>query len=69
MATYITRDGDTLDYIAWRYYGATANRVVEQVLTANAGLADYGPTLPAGLSITLPEIAQPAQRQGVRLWD
>lgn len=68
-ATYITRDGDTLDWIAWKHYGATDNRVVEQVLTANTGLADRGPVLPAGLSITLPDVDQPAQQQGVRLWD
>lgn len=68
-AIYTTKDGETLDYIAWKYYGATDNRVVEQVLEANAGLADHGPILPAALRITLPDIAAPAEQQGVRLWD
>lgn len=66
---YITREGDTLDRIAWKFYGSTANRVVEQVLEANHGLADLGPQLPAGRRITLPEIVAPAEQKGVRLWD
>lgn len=67
--TYTTRDGDTVDFIAWKFYGATTNLVVEAVLAANRGLADYGATLPAGLTITLPEIQAPANAQGVKLWD
>ena len=68
-ATYITREGDTMDFIAWKHYGATTNRVVEKVLDANRGLADRGPILPAGLSITLPEITAPAKAKGVKLWE
>lgn len=68
-ATYITSAGDLVDAVAFRFYGSTANRVVEQVLVANPGLADLGPELPAGLTIVLPDIAAPAQEQGVRLWD
>lgn len=70
MATaYLTREGDTVDYIAWKFYGFTNNQVVEAVLNANRGLADYGPKLPAGVIITLPEITAPAKAQGVKLWD
>lgn len=67
--TYTTREADTVDLIAWRFYGSTANRVTEQVLEANPGLADHGPLLPAGLTITLPEITAPAKTKGVKLWD
>lgn len=66
---YTTREGDTVDFIAWKHYGATTNRVVEQVLEANRGLADRGPILPAGIELTLPEIDAPAKTRGVRLWD
>lgn len=70
MATiYNTREGDTVDYIAWKFYGSTTNQVVEAVLAANRGLADQGAVLPAGLAITLPEVTAPATSQGVRLWD
>jgi phage tail protein X len=67
--TYITREGDSVDFIAWKFYGSTANQVVEAVLAANRGLADNGPVLPAGLSVTLPEIAAPSKTKGVKLWD
>lgn len=66
---YTTRDGDTVDAIAWRVYGSTSNQVVESVLATNAGLADYGPILPAGVTIALPEIAAPAKAKGIKLWD
>lgn len=66
---YTTSDGDTADYIAWKHYGTTEGRVTEQLLEANRGLADQGPTLPAGLAVRLPVIAPDAKKAGVRLWD
>jgi len=65
---YRTRDGDTADYIAWKYYGTTERRVVEQLLDANKGLADYGPVLPAGILVTLPDIKIAEDKRGLRLW-
>ncbi len=65
--TYITKDGDTVDYVAWKHYGSTINKAVESVLLANKNLAGHGPVLPAGIRITLPEVQAPTQ-QGVRLW-
>lgn len=67
--TYLTSDGDTADYIAWKYYGTQDGKVVEQLLAANPGLADRGPVLPAGLQVTLPEIVLETAEQSVRLWD
>ena len=63
-ATYTTREGDNLDHVVWRYYGRQDNGLVESVLESNRGLADYGPELPAGLTITMPAAPapQPAQR-------
>jgi phage tail protein X len=43
---------------------------LEAVLEANRGLADFGPILPAGVTITLPDLAvAPASAQTVRFWD
>lgn len=67
--TIITKDGDTVDYLCWRHYGSTTNRVVEAVLQANAGLADRGPILPAGVAVQLPVIEAPDETRGVQLWD
>ena len=44
-----------LDEICWRVYGTTSKQAVEKTLLLNQGLADYGPTLPAGVLITLPD--------------
>lgn len=71
MAQYQTKENDVLDYIAYKYYGDTNNRIVEQILAVNVGLADYGPILPEGLVITLPEQTETTvvTNDQVKLWD
>lgn len=68
MTTYVTRNGDTVDYIAWKFYGRQDRRTVEQVLAANQGLADYGPTLPPNVRVELPDLVAETVN-GVKLWD
>lgn len=68
MATYITRDGDTIDYIVWKFYGYQDRLAVEQVLAANRDLADRGAALPANIAIELPALVA-ATTPGVKLWD
>ncbi|MFD2177734.1 tail protein X [Veronia pacifica] len=63
-----TTEGEMLDEIVWRHYGQRPG-AVEAVLTANPYLSAHGPRLPAGLIITLPEIAPPNSTQGLKLWD
>ena len=66
---YRAKDGDTIDRICWLHYGQQAG-AVETVLDANPGLADVGPTLPAGLVIELPDLPEPNREiETVRLWD
>lgn len=67
--TIMAAEGDALDRVCWRHYGATGNQVVEQVLAANPGLAALGPRLPAGTRVWLPVMERPARTDGVRLWD
>lgn len=69
MQTYITKDGDTADYIAWKYYGNQNAGTVETLIDANKGLADRGPVLPSGVEVLLPIIEQPQTSQGIKLWD
>jgi phage tail protein X len=69
MPDVIANQGDTVDAICWRHYGRTAG-VTEDVLRANPGLAEYGPTLPQGLIVSMPDAQSTAtQRQMVNLWD
>ena len=68
MATYRTSQGDTLDYICWRFYKQQSG-AVEIVLEANPGLAELGPVLPPNTIITLPDLPKPADTvQPIRLW-
>jgi phage tail protein X len=67
---YVTRQNDILDDVVFRYYGDLTGRAVERVLEANRGLADFGPVLPAGVTISLPD--QPVETPEnnlTRLWD
>lgn len=67
MATYLTRDGDVLDAICWKYYGRVSATAL--VLQENPGLAERGPVLEAGIRIVLPEVAEQAEQQPISLWD
>ena len=68
MATYTTKQGDTIDWICWKHYGQQSG-AVEAVLEANAGLAGAGTVLPAGKIIALPDLPSPGVRAAVKLWD
>lgn len=69
MTQYRTSEGDTADFIAWKHYGTQDGQVVERLVDANPGLADYGPTLPAGVIVTLPELESAGVTEGIKLWD
>lgn len=69
MAQYLTKAGDTLDEIAYRYYGNTNNKVVERILEVNFGISQYEALLPAGVLIELPEVKQNTETRKVKLWD
>lgn len=65
--TVIARDRDTIDQLCARHLGRTAG-ATEATLAANPALADAGPHLSAGQSVTL--VAPPAPAaQLVQLWD
>ncbi|MFJ3050847.1 tail protein X [Pseudomonas nitroreducens] len=64
-----TQQRDTVEALCWQYYGRTGN-VTEAVLEANPGLADYGPILPQGIEVTMPDAQNTAPtQQVVNLWD
>lgn len=67
-----TVQGDTVDLLCWRHLGRTAG-VTEQTIQLNPTLLEQGPLLPAGLTVTLPDIAASVatvQRDNtIKLWD
>lgn len=69
MAIYITRANDMLDAICFTYYGESRN-YTEAVREANPALSAFGPLLPAGVSIDLPNLDElNIQPDTIRLWD
>lgn len=65
--TYLTRDGETLDAIAYRIYGD--EQMVHMILAANPQITMLPPKLPSGRTLILPD-APPSSGQvkTVRLW-
>ncbi|SHF00579.1 P2-like prophage tail protein X [Modicisalibacter ilicicola DSM 19980] len=61
---------DTVDAICHRTFGRIAG-LVEQVLELNPGLAEFGPVLPQGTPVALPDAVsqQPRRTRSVQLWD
>lgn len=61
---------DTLDALVWRHLGATAG-YVEETLERNPDLAQFGPILPHGTLVDLPEpkASPPKVQTIVQLWD
>jgi len=62
------QQGDTVDSMCWRFYGRTAS-IVEKVYNANKNIADWGPVLPHGTAVDMPEIAEAPVKESLRLWD
>ena len=65
---YVTRDGETLDAIAWRAYGSEA--AVHALIGANPNASMVPERLPAGVVLILPDItpAPAGDVKTVRLW-
>ena len=69
MIEYVTRAGDMLDQICFRYYGESRD-YTEAVRAANPDLAHFGPVLPNGVVIGLPDFPELANQQTtIRLWN
>lgn len=66
MVTYITKEGDVLDWIVWMHYGTIS--VLEKVMQANPNIVDE--KLAAGIEIKLPYIETIQKNKGeVRIWN
>ena len=66
MVTYLTKEGDVLDWIVWRHYGTIS--VLEKVMQANPNVTDE--KLSAGIEIQLPYFEAVQKDKGeLRLWN
>ncbi len=65
MITYITKEGDVLDWIVWKHYRTLS--ALEQVMKANPDITDE--IFHAGMIIKLPyiETVQKTDKE-VKLW-
>ncbi|MEI8634704.1 tail protein X [Vibrio sp. PP-XX7] len=68
MTTYITKDGDQIDAIAYQYYNGLPG-AYEAVLKANRGLSSLPHPLAAGVKIELPVLEPKTAEPGISLWD
>lgn len=70
MRVYSTIQGDTLDLIAFKYYGYERG-TTEKLYAFNPHLVDYDFILPPGIKINLPELnrAKANIQELITLWD
>lgn len=62
--------GDTVNVLLYRTLGRSDDEAEEALWALNPGLADYGPSLPAGVQVVIPEIAdKPTAAKAVSVWD
>ena len=67
--TLTTSQGDVLDALIWRKADLGAD-ALPAVLEANPGLADFGPILPFGTQVVVPDLRPaPPRLPLVQLWD
>jgi len=59
---------DSIDSIAWRYYERSSG-VVEAIVQANPQLVAFGPFLPAGTPVKLPDLPSEPIKPTVQLWN
>ncbi|MFA5632663.1 MAG: tail protein X [Porticoccaceae bacterium] len=65
--TYITRDGELLDSIAWKIYGT--EQAVHLIVAANRHISSLPIRLPAGVLLRIPQApTYPEPVATIRLW-
>lgn len=65
---YRSKEGDTVDSICYRFFKQTRD-ITETVLKLNPSISKYGPLLPSGLVIELPDTAPQKTTQTINLWN
>ena len=62
--------GDTVNQLLYRSLGRSDDAAEEALWLLNPGLAEYGPVLPAGVRVVLPELEEKAKAAApVSAWD
>ncbi|NRD72705.1 tail protein X [Shewanella sp. VB17] len=69
MKVVRSRDGDTAPLILWLALRRDDDAAEEALYAINPGLEQYGPILPGGVEITLPELPPPVPAKVVNVWD
>ena len=59
MRTYKTREGDTLDSVAYEFYGHLTPAVLQEVYRANQNIGDFQQPFEQGIVVNLPDIEPP----------
>lgn len=69
VSTIRSRDGDSVSLILWQQLQRDDDEAEEALYQLNPGLEQYGPILPAGIEVTLPELAAKTPDKVVNVWD
>jgi phage tail protein X len=61
--------GDTVGTLLFRHLGRDDDEAEAAFYAVNTGVAKYGPVLPSGVVVNIPDIAPPPLQTVVSVWD
>lgn len=62
--------GDTLDLIVFRVLGTVDEKLLDEAFGLNSEISQYGVTMPAGVTVVVPDLPSSPTREGViKLYD
>mgnify|MGYP000042640327 CR=1 FL=1 len=69
MRKVLSRDGDTVPLVLWLSLGRSDDEVEEEFYRLNPGVESYGPVLPKGVELKLPDSVRVEPAKVVNVWD
>ena len=65
-----TIENDTLDAVFFRHFGFVTSLGLGLLIALNPELPEYGPTLPAGVEVRMPDASEFSEdKPTIKLWD
>lgn len=69
MKKVLSRAGDSVGLLAHLHLGRDDDETEEAMYSANPGLAKYGPVLPSGVEVIIPDLPEAPLAKAVNVWD
>jgi phage tail protein X len=69
MKSVVSKAGDSVGLLAHLHLGRDDDETEEAIYDSNPGLAKYGPVLPSGVTVLIPDMPEAPLAKAVNIWD